>query len=234
MSTGPGFSKASLVYHFTDTVRLPWIIESGELQPDKNRIGGYPADLLWATTNDIGDRTSSTMLDRFARRAYRDGFLYQVRITLGADDFVPWREMIEAAPMWTTDHVARLEQAAIEAGERNIEAWCCRSTALPFARAVYAHIKSFSGRWKQIKATPEYCLGTSNADGQRGFVVGYYAYLATRTQNAAGMACYRDLSGVVVIRQPAPAIEMLHSSNIARSCLDRRSAAACKPSKGRR
>jgi len=123
-----------------------------------------------------------------------------------------------------------------EAGERNIETWCCRSTALPFARAMHVHVKSFaSGRWKQFKATSEYCLGTSNADGQRGFVVGDYAYLATRTQNAAGVTCYRDLFRVAVIRQPAPASEMLHSGKVARSCaLTVAARPPCKPSKERR
>ncbi len=32
------------VYHYTDTGRLPWILQSGELRPGRNKIAGYPDD----------------------------------------------------------------------------------------------------------------------------------------------------------------------------------------------
>jgi hypothetical protein len=50
------------VYHFTDTARLPWIIQTGELRPDPHRLGGFPADFVWATLNAGGDRTSAAGL----------------------------------------------------------------------------------------------------------------------------------------------------------------------------
>jgi hypothetical protein len=66
--------EARLVYHFTDTTRLPWIIDSGELQPGKNRIGGYPLDFLWATSSLNGDRTSSAS-SKQALKLWRSGAL---------------------------------------------------------------------------------------------------------------------------------------------------------------
>jgi hypothetical protein len=68
------------VYHFTDTIRLPWIIETGELRPDSNRIGGFPADFLWTTSNDKNDLTSSAAAPS-ARRAYREHVTQLVRVT---------------------------------------------------------------------------------------------------------------------------------------------------------
>jgi hypothetical protein len=68
------------VYHFTDTARLPWIIETGELQLGSNRIGDFPADLLWATTNSESDLTSSVAA-LLARKTYQQHVTQLVRIT---------------------------------------------------------------------------------------------------------------------------------------------------------
>jgi hypothetical protein len=107
------------VYHFTNTVRLPWIILSGELRPSNNRIGGAPPDFLWATTSDSGDRTSSSFLGN-DKRVYRAGLVQIIRFTLDGADIAPWRETVAANPEWTSDFVVGLERAAVADGERNI------------------------------------------------------------------------------------------------------------------
>jgi hypothetical protein len=48
------------------------------------------------------------------------------------------------------------------------------------------------GRWVEIDATAEYCINHGVA-GQRGFVIGEYAYFATKSTNAFGLTGYRDL-----------------------------------------
>ena len=69
------------VYHFTGTIRLPWILESGEVRPSPNRIGGYPADFLWATTDENGDRTSAAA-GKAIRKLWREGHLLLIRFIL--------------------------------------------------------------------------------------------------------------------------------------------------------
>jgi hypothetical protein len=193
------------VYHFTDTARLPWIIETGELQPGSNRIGGFPADLLWATTNNESDLTSS-VASLLARKTYRQHVTQLVRITLRASDFSPWRAIIGADPAWTPNHVRQLEKAAEKLGELGIEAWRCRPIALPLTRAIAFHAKAYSvGRWVEMDATTEYCIDTGVA-GQRGFVIGEYAYLATKSVNSLGLVAYGDLQRQGVCPASAPTL----------------------------
>ena len=64
---------SEVVYHFTNSARLPWIIETCELRPGLNRVGDYPnPDFLWATTNQLGDNTASGMSGG-SYTAYRQG-----------------------------------------------------------------------------------------------------------------------------------------------------------------
>ena len=78
------------VYHFTDTARLPWILQSGELRPGANRIGGFPhPDFLWATTSERGARSAAASMQGF-----RTGLTRMVRFILHADDFEAWRDMV--------------------------------------------------------------------------------------------------------------------------------------------
>jgi hypothetical protein len=184
---------SDFVYHFTDTTRLPWIIEAGELRPGLNRIGGYPVDFLWATTNGTGDRTSSSA-GRAARRAYREGVLQVIRFTLPAREFAGWPETVAKFPAWTPEQVARLENAAANVGERGVENWRCRTNPLPLACACMVEAKSYaSGRWTPIAATLEFCLTFDHNLLRRGFVIGEYAYGATKGTTPEGATFYGDL-----------------------------------------
>jgi hypothetical protein len=101
-------TSPSLVYHYTDTARLPWILNSGLLMPGRNQIGGYPdPDFLWATTSPDGDGSASA-----SREAFRSGLTQMVRFVLHTDDFEPWPTIVERSPQWTPDIVAQLENAA--------------------------------------------------------------------------------------------------------------------------
>lgn len=128
----------SVVYHFTDTGRLPWILHRGSLNPGRNRIGGFPdPDFLWATTSPLGDRTASG-----AARGYREGLVRLVRFTLEAVDFTPWPAAVRDYPDWTPEHVARLE--AFARGKSRPEDWRCRVEPLPRSRWVAIHTRSYS------------------------------------------------------------------------------------------
>lgn len=182
-----------LVFHFTDTTRLPWIVETGELRPDKNRIGGLPVDLLWATTDPNGDKTSSALMGA-AKTAYRQGFTQLVRITLPATEFRPWRDVVAELPEWTPAHIATLEQAAAKVGQTDTARWVCRSQPILLSRAVSVHAKSFaSGRWVQVEATQDWCIIDDHNQFKRAFVCGGRAYFATRSTLPDGRASYGDV-----------------------------------------
>jgi hypothetical protein len=90
-----------MIYHFTDSARLPWILHDGHLNPGRCRLGGFPdPDFLWATTSPRGDRTASGGIG-----GYREGVTRLVRITLPLDDFTPWRQAANNHPEWTVDHI---------------------------------------------------------------------------------------------------------------------------------
>ena len=42
------------LFHFTDTVRLPWIVRAGGLRPGRNKVGSYPTpEFIWASINPV-------------------------------------------------------------------------------------------------------------------------------------------------------------------------------------
>lgn len=134
------------VYHFTDTVRLPWIIASKELRADYYRLGHFPDhDFVWATTSSKGDRTASAMM------SYRQRIAALVRLTLFAEDFEPWPAIIERFPQWTMQHVRDFEAAARRMGETNTSCWLARAEPLPLSRVIYAEAKTYTGRWQAIE-----------------------------------------------------------------------------------
>ena len=141
-----GLEVGMFLYHFTDTARLPWISRSGELQPGRNRAGGFPdPDFLWATTDARGDGTASA--DR--GEGYRTGKIWHVRFTVDATDFFPWGEVPHRFPQWTIDQVRRLEAGA--AGKSTPAAWWCREQPLRLSSCVAVDVRSYANnRWRPV------------------------------------------------------------------------------------
>lgn len=132
----------SVVYHFTDTARLPFIMACSELRPGRNAYGGFPdPDFLWATLNPSGDRTASG-----GREPYRQGLVRVVRFTLAEEDFFPWSEVTTRHSEWTPDHIRQLELAA--KGMSAPKDWYCRAESLSKERWLKIETKSYlEGRW---------------------------------------------------------------------------------------
>jgi hypothetical protein len=135
----------SIVYHFTCTFRLPWIIAAAELRPGRNQSGNYPSpDFLWATTIQQGDRTSA------AWQSYRQGSAL-VRLTVPAEDFELWPDITSRFPQWTQEDVRRLEHNAQHfEGISTISGWRARVEPLPISRVIKAEAKTYTGQWRPI------------------------------------------------------------------------------------
>jgi hypothetical protein len=183
----------SPAHHFTDTIRLPWIIESGELRPSTNRIGNYPRDFLWATTSESGDRTSSAMSPS-CDQLYRDGSLQRVRLTLDAADFTSFHDITTDCPEWTSDHNAQLTMAAAAMGRCDTSKWLCRAEPLSLVKVVRAEAKSYAaGRWVEIDLSPGRCIARRSHPRSRGIVIGDHAYMARRELQADGNVAYDQI-----------------------------------------
>lgn len=128
------------VYHFTDAVRLPWILQSGKLIKAGSTTGGYPKhNYLWATTDSRGSRSATLAV---ARDKYKDGSILLVRFTLYAEDFKPWREAMSEKPEWTPEFIARLARTGRDMGD-NPDNWVCHEGDLPQSRWIAIHARSY-------------------------------------------------------------------------------------------
>ena len=131
------------LFHFTDTARLPWILQAGELRPGRNKISNTAdPDFLWATPDINGDRTAAACM-----QAYRSGQTQLVRFTLTLGDFEPWPNIVKRYQQWTREQIERLEQAARQRGS-GPERWHCRVDALPAEKWLAIETKSYSDKWK--------------------------------------------------------------------------------------
>src|ERR1700676_2854472 len=95
------------VYHFTDTARLPWILESGELRVDRGAIAKYPTKFVWATTLHNGDHTCSSLAGD--QTPFKRGWHRLVRFTFHSDEFDPWLN-IRDHPEWTPELFDKLDK----------------------------------------------------------------------------------------------------------------------------
>ena len=184
---------ADLVYHFTCTARLPWIVATKELRPGRNQVGRYPVDFLWATTREQGDRTAAAM-----HGGYRKGVTALVRLALPAEDFEPWPAVAARFPRWTARHIKCLEDAARVRGETNFGCWRVRAEPLPLSRVIQAEAKTYTGDWKPIELA---CLPSRDPE-MRGICFDGSVYFSSQyvlpgeaTRYCTGRLSLADWSG---------------------------------------
>ena len=142
---------APTVFHFTDTLRLPWILIERQLSPTRGMAApDYPRPtFLWATTNAAGDRSAASSGDS-SYQLWRQGGTLLVRFVLAAEDFTPWAEMQRQSPQWTPEKIARLERNGRKKGS-SPEHWQCRTEPLAIDRWVGIETRSYTERtWKPL------------------------------------------------------------------------------------
>jgi hypothetical protein len=145
----------NVVYHFTDLVRFTWIAASGELQPSRNKAGGYPdPDFVWATTDGRGCRTAAGLGNWSREQVKRDIELPVVRLTLDAEDFEPWRAIAPRYPAWTPRHIDALEASAIKRRD-DPRTWRCRVEPLSLSRVRLIEARTYTSSWRPIELPTE-------------------------------------------------------------------------------
>ena len=193
------------VYHFTDTLRLPWIVHSGGLAPVMPKFVGFPTDVLWATKTEVGDRTAA-ISSTANRNAYKQGLIRLVRFTLSGHDFAPWRNVLEALPDWTDEHIARLEMEAIN--KQECEQWCARAEALPMERVLRVDTRAYHGSWTLLEDPVSACTCSGANDGACGTaVIGRVMYGATLKIWPGGVRGYTNVTAVPLHGQHAASFE---------------------------
>jgi hypothetical protein len=177
----------TVVYHFTDTLRLPWILEAGELRPNPTCIAGFPPDFLWATTAEAGDRTSSAAAPAVLKH-WRDGELQLVRFVLKAADFGDWEEAARLSN-WSVEQIKALKKAARRFGEPNTGNWRSRSGPLEISNALRVEAKSYrGGRWVPLDANRDSCITSESNPHFRGIAIGNQVYCAIRNSTLLGFS----------------------------------------------
>jgi hypothetical protein len=151
--------RMNVVYHFTCAGCLPWIIAAGELRAGRNQKGNFPKpDFLWATTDRRGDRTAS------AWASYRKGSAL-VRLTLHADDFELWPDIVSRFPQWTPNQSIVLKSLYIVTAKRRFQIGAsalnrCRCLGRPILNFLEldrkaARARTFAETKKRIDGGPE-------------------------------------------------------------------------------
>ncbi len=144
------------VYHFTDTVHLPWIIASGELRPSRRMLTMGQTQFIWGTTCEEGDFTAQpfrsairpveaqTLLELSGETAWRAGDLQLVRFTLNAADFLTWGEVVRMSDWEPAEVAAHIEGTERIFGEYDHDRWRLRYDPLPLSRVIRVETTSFA------------------------------------------------------------------------------------------
>jgi hypothetical protein len=170
-------------FHFSTTARLPWIIESGELQP---------SPVLWATTNPDGDLACAAQ-SAASFETYQRGLSQMVRFTLPKNCFSKWSDILRF-PDWTAEDVARIEQAVLESGESGFENWRFRLNPLPISTALVVEAMSVTvKRWVPVDVSAQSCIHLDLGGASRGVVVGKQVYLTGRVVLPEGVTAFINL-----------------------------------------
>lgn len=136
--------QPDVLYHYSTSGALPWIIEGGELRPMDCK---FARPYLWATTSPDGDRCATGFNDE----AYRVGAMVRLRFTMPADGFRPWQDVLREDGQYRT--IELLERFAREKKQRT-DGWYVRRDAVSLDDCIYAHCRGYlSHRWSEFGAT---------------------------------------------------------------------------------
>jgi hypothetical protein len=136
---------SDVVYHFSSTWKLPWILADGALQPTMCvDVGIGRTHFLWGTTDPTGDLTAAPF--RVILRdpaAWRNGEFLLVRFTLPANAFLSWQET-QQFEAWEPDEIAALiESDRLEYGDIDHTTWRLRRDPLSLRDVIKAETTGY-------------------------------------------------------------------------------------------
>lgn len=168
-----------VVYHYTDSLHLPWIVKSSELRPNTNRLIGIGLiKYIWATTNPAGDKTARAMITMHKgyEELFQHGLVQLIRFTLPSAGFVPWCD-IKRESNWTRGQIRKLQQSDRKYfDEHGFAKWRCRREPLPITSALKVEAKLWGEGWRPIKATRKYCAEISDDPPIMAFIINNVHY----------------------------------------------------------
>lgn len=145
-----------LLYHFTDSARLPYILADEVLRPGKNRGGHFPNEFLWTSEVAAGEQTANYSFGGW----YKSGEIYAVRFVLNGDGFFHWSEIKTHEPNWTDRHDQMLLRASRGA---DTSKWWCRIEGVPLSDVLAIEGRTYrDNRWKPVNRS---ILAKTDASG---------------------------------------------------------------------
>jgi hypothetical protein len=183
-------SSSDVVYHYTDTVYLPWILANGELQPSVTDLfpDVTPLRYLWGTTNPLGDYTTRPLRQIHQgglEEEWQAGVFDLVRFTLPANAFLSFSEILQFSD-WTPEQAAALVEYDRRAyGETGHDMWRCRQDPLRLADVLKVETTSFGDaeteRWRPLDIRrPERLLIRSRKPNRLGVRIGRRRFHSNR------------------------------------------------------
>ena len=144
---------SKVVYHFTTSMPLPWIVSSGALCPMPGTdIGIGYSKLIWATAKRAGENTSyAKLLIRVLDQAWEADLFRLIRFTISAKLFDTWAETVRREG-WTEQEVFILRRddmwRRLEAGH---DLWHCRATPLSLDDVRSVVVRAYGDRWRRLE-----------------------------------------------------------------------------------
>jgi len=139
-----------VLYHFTTSAHLPWIIGDGALTlPPTNALERtFGRDYLYATSSPNGDKCSTAWTGY--TDTYREGISLRVRFAFPGDGWRPWREVLEESGQQY--YIKGLPMYAAHCGE-NPDNWFLRWEPLSLDDCYAAHCRAYtSHRWVELNS----------------------------------------------------------------------------------
>ena len=137
----PGSPK---LYHHTSLAHLPYILMDGALVPSPSPSKEWPRDLVWATADERGDRTTA-----ICGHAHQTSVPH-VRITLKPDLFRPWQQVADDAG-WDKKTRDVLILAADAMGQRDTSGWYACLEEVSTDQVVSMEMRTWSSPWQSVR-----------------------------------------------------------------------------------
>jgi hypothetical protein len=162
---------SKVVYHFTTSMPLPWIVSNKALCPmPATDVGIGYSKLIWATAKRTGEKTSTAkFMLQALKRAWQADMFRIIRFTISAEHFDTWAETVRREG-WTEREEFLLRRddmwRRFEAGH---DLWHCRPTPLPLGNVRNVEVRACGDRWRRLELNPDCVVPAKKKPGRMGY-----------------------------------------------------------------